>query len=380
MKNSIYFFFIPLLLTLDTTLQSDSPSRIKDQFLGSENVDFQIEKKISRVKQSAYSALTLNPNPIINIDSAGRLSNVPVKISSLLAIKDMNILSSLTWAYIFTNNNKFLVKAREYILTWIQVNSPGSNPINNTKLEALITCYCFIKPAFSEEENHLIKKYFNAFVLQTKQNWNSQNNWAAHAIKMAGLSAIASDNSTLLGEVINHYKNFAEKNLMPTGSTYDFHQRDALHYQVYDLEPLLTFALMVFLYTGEDLYNYTTKNGGSIKNSVHFLTPYITREKVHYEFTRTSVKFDLARSKNGEEDFILGKPFNINKAIGVFCLASYFDDEVKQIAETLEATNWQEALAGKYFFSLFPFYLVYNQLTAADNSIKFKGCLQRPIL
>ena len=32
-------------------------------------------------------------------------------------------------------------------------------------------------------------------------------------------------------------------NLRPDGSSLDFHERDALHYHCYDLEPLLTLAI-----------------------------------------------------------------------------------------------------------------------------------------
>jgi hypothetical protein len=77
---------------------------------------------------------------------------------------------------------------------------------------------------------------------------------------------------------------------------YDFRQRDALHYHVYNL------AAFVFAasFTPDVLDPPARK---AIGDALDFLRPYFVGEKTHREFVCSSVRFDRERSAAGIEEY-----------------------------------------------------------------------------
>ena len=94
-----------------------------------------------------------------------------------------------------------------------------------------------------------------------------------------------------------------EGNLLPDNVVIDFGKRDALHYTVYDLEPLTMAALASRNHNGPDLFLEMTRSGASLKGAVDWLAPYAEGREKHVEFVHSTTRFDAARAKAGVHGF-----------------------------------------------------------------------------
>jgi hypothetical protein len=126
--------------------------------------------------------------------------------------------------------------------------------------------------------------------------------------------------------------------LYPDGSSYDFHQRDALYYHVFTLEPLLTVARVAQM-NGVNLYDYKTSSvaskAASLQKSIDFLLPYTTGKKKHAEWVNSTVAFDKARADNGQDEFQPGVLFNPKQAYTTLELYYYFNSAISPFAISL---------------------------------------------
>ena len=66
-----------------------------------------------------------------------------------------------------------------------------------------------------------------------------RNNWQSHRIKLIALSAFTLGDRKMMNAAQLFVEHLAD-NIGPDGKTWDFEERDALHYAVYDLQPLVT--------------------------------------------------------------------------------------------------------------------------------------------
>jgi hypothetical protein len=158
----------------------------------------------------------------------------------------------------------------------------------------------------------------------------SKNNHHSHRLKIIGHAAFVLPHSDLSRWVVTDYRRHLDVNLYADGTTFDFHERDALHYHVYDLLPLVELAIAADK-NGADLYGYTAPQGASLEKSIAFLIPYITGKKEHREFVRSKVRFDLQRSSAGDPSIRVGEKWNPMKAKTLLDLAGYFQPRFHQV-------------------------------------------------
>ena len=118
------------------------------------------------------------------------------------------------------------------------------------------------------------------------------------------------------------------------GEVVDFKQRDAIHYVVYDLQPLLQAALAA-MSRGEDWYHWIAPNNASLEKGVNWLTPYVTGEKTHNEFINSKIKLDAIRKQRGLKNF--NGIFRPEEAKSVYWLASAFNASYEPLALKLLA-------------------------------------------
>jgi hypothetical protein len=78
--------------------------------------------------------------------------------------------------------------------------------------------------------------------------------------------------------------------------TYDFVQRDALHYHLAALQPLVELMLCT-----PDLVSAAVRS--AVLSGIDFLRPYFLRQAEHIEFAATTISFDLARRDDGNPVF-----------------------------------------------------------------------------
>lgn len=287
------------------------------------------------IKRLADKSYGETPNPIPRIVSEGRLHTDPEKKKSLAARRDLSKIEALGLVHALLDQAAYGEKARDYILAWARVYDPDGNPINETEFARLMKAYDLTRALFPEAQRSEVEAWLRRMAERQKagvrpSSSTSKNNHHSHRLKIVGHVAFLLPDSDLIRWVADDYKRHLEVNLNPDGSTFDFHQRDALHYHLYDLLPLVELAVAADK-NRIDLYGYATRQRATLEKSVAFLIPYVTGEKEHREFVRSTVKFDAERSGAEDPSIRIGEKWDPRKAKPLFDLAGYFTPGFHQV-------------------------------------------------
>ena len=303
-----------------------------------------------RFEKSAKDFLTQTPNPVDTIRTEGLLRGNPKKERTSIALRDMNKMYTLALQFKISGDKKYLTKADEFLLAWTKTNQPNGDPIDDTNLDKAIEAYDLIKDNISPKDKILIAAWLKATALaevnSKRMNRNQGtgiNNWNAHRLKIVGEIGYALNDQEFISWTIDRLKKHIEINLNEDGTSLDFKERDAMHYHIYDLEPMLRLALLIKRADGVNFYTYQSPKGSSIKKSVDWLIPYIEGEKQHEEYVNTTVKFDRDRAKNNEPGFAPGTMFKPTLALPVLKLSVHFDSTQSDLLKTLNENrkDWQ---------------------------------------
>ncbi|HEY2761120.1 MAG TPA: alginate lyase family protein [Pirellulales bacterium] len=305
-------------------------------------------------KRAADRALTSEPNPIDAILTEGKLPQDPAKLKTEASLGDMPKIGALGYVFVVSADAKYADKAREFILAWARTNHSAGDPIDDTNLEPLIVTYDLTRYTFSPDERAIVDRYLREVVAaelataKSKKN-NHYNNWHSHRLKIVGLIAFTLHDQALIDETARLYKEQIDHNIEADGSTYDFHERDALHYHIYDIAPLLTLAIVAHN-NGVDLYSYRSASGATLKIAVDFLLPYARGIKTHAEFVNSKVSFDRKRAEAGAKAYQAGSPFQPGSATSILAVAEFFDPSLLELVQTLshkpaqKYPSWQSVL------------------------------------
>lgn len=303
--------------------------------------DSAVNRFYASFKHTADVALSQVPDPIDTVVSEGHLATDPKKIRTLQSLDDIPRIYSLAIAFAVEGNKNYLQKAAKYVKSWAIVNKPQGNPINDSKFEDLFFAYDLIKRSLSENDQKTIDSWLEKMAdeeIRTalpKTKKTSFNNWNSHRLKVIGMIAYLLNNDKYKKYIAEELPEQIEKNLLPDGSGIDFNERDALHYHIYTLEPLISLATVVKRATGKDYYHYIAPSGASIEKSIHFLIPFVSGEKLHPEFVNSTVPFDKKRADNKEAGYEIGAAFKRTTGIQVLIQASYFDPTCMNIVRKL---------------------------------------------
>jgi hypothetical protein len=175
------------------------------------------------------------------------------------------------------------------------------------------------------------------------------NNWNSHRIKTMTLAAFVLHNTDFMQPVYPILEKQIADDLNADGTSFDFIERDALHYHTYTLEPLLRACMVIYRATGKNYFTYESPKKASIQKSVDFLVPFVTGAKTHPEFVNSRVNFDKARAANHEKGYIAGTLFEPAHGEYTLSLAAYFDaayqkDIIQDGSARQQRFNWQLAL------------------------------------
>jgi hypothetical protein len=333
MKKIIVLMFVFASLTIKVSAQyvslsNDEFSKLKTLI----NSDPTVKAAFEPFQTLADKALTEEPDPIERIASEGKLAGDPDKIKTAKSVEDANKIYALALVYKIYDNKACLNKAAQYLQAWARVNKSCGDPIDETKLENLITGYDIVRnaidPAVKKEVDSWLQNIADG-ELNSKYmapgRGTAVNNWNSHRIKIIAMIVYTLHNDKYDKIIQNELTKQIAINLYADGSGLDFAERDALHYHVYTLEPLITAAMVIYRATGKNYFNYESEKGSSIKKSTDFLVPFVTGEKTHGEFLNSRVAFDKARAKNNEKDYQAGAKFNPLNGVHVLEQAAYFD-------------------------------------------------------
>ena len=304
--------------------------------------DAGVKRLYDSLQQIADEALQSAPNPIDTIRTEGLLQGDPRKTATWAAFGDFRKMYALALVYRVTGHRAYLDKTTVYLFDWASTNIPRGDPIDDTNLDPAIEAYDMIKDKLVYGENKRIRNWLSRTAqaeIDAPYNQpgraSATNNWHSHRLKIVGEIAYAIGDVALERYCVAGLKEQIGRNLHADGASDDFVTRDALHYHVYDLEPLLKLSIVLKGATGVDYYAYEAPSGSSIKKSVDWLLPYLDGRKTHAEFVNSTVEFDRQRAKNGEAAYKAGTMFEPKNGVATLLLAGWFDPAMIEPARGL---------------------------------------------
>jgi alginate lyase len=299
--------------------------------------------QFAKVRQTADDALSAKPDPIPLIQTQGRLAGDPVKERTWKSLGDMTKLECLGYAWAVTKNPVYADKIREYVLAWAGTNHSAGDPIDDTNLEGLLIGYDMARDSLSARDRNAVDLYLHGVAeaeIKTGQSdaHTNINNWNSHRLKIVGLIAFILHDRALIDHTVKAYQRQIQVNLLPDGSSIDFHERDALRYHAYDLTPLLTVAIAA-RNNGIDLYNYRAPSGSSLPAAVAFLIPFANGSQTHTEFVHSTVPLDRKRAENGQSEYKSGTIWDPRDALPTLDQAELFDSSILPLVIKLESSK-----------------------------------------
>jgi hypothetical protein len=287
------------------------------------------------------------PHAMRRIHTEGTLPHRGIRDESIEAERDFPAALDLALAAALTGDARYSNASARILAAWLETYQPDFNPIDETNIDQLLYAYDLLPPdaksplaaRFGDFAKKLAKGYFDS--IGSAKGGTATNNWQSHRIKLATLAAYETGDEGLIKRARQAFLRQLGDNLLSNGETIDFEKRDAIHYVVYDLEPLLAAALAAKMH-GDDWYALAPRSGGTLQKSLDWLAPFADGSKTHDEFVHSTVRFDYERRDAGVTGFSgLYDPKGARK---VFAWAARLDARYTPLAEKIQADSWLEVI------------------------------------
>jgi len=293
--------------------------------------------------------LTRTPQPMVRLHTEGTIPHQGIYDQSVSAARDFPLMRDAALAWRLSGDRRYAEQVDAFLRDWTAVYVPSYNPIDETKFDAFIEAYRLTQNALSPETRKAAQAFLRTlaegYIERSKTHSDGRksaqsatwvNNWQSHRIKIMALSAAALEDRVLMDEVHKLFLQQIAANVGLDGSVKDFADRDALHYVVYDLEPLTLAALAAQTF-GDDWLHDKASNGASLADAIEWLLPYANGTKTHEEFVHTHVVFDKKRADAGVPGF--SGQWNPKSAKTLFWQAAQLDFSYRPLAEKLLPTE-----------------------------------------
>lgn len=287
--------------------------------------------------RAATAALDRSPDPLAVVHVEGTLPTLPEYKRALQARTDWASIAILANSYAMNREARFLDGYARYLAAWLDVYRISGNPIDETALGDWLLAYRSAGAALPPELAARMRQFACDLAVRYTQaqpasRKTSTNNWQSHRVKIAVMGALVCGQPALMAAAEAAFANQIRDNLLPSGESIDFAERDAIHYVVYSVEPLLEAALFAHLH-GRSLFAITGPQGQSIRRTLDWLSPYAEGEKIHEEFVHSRVRFDAERAAAGVPGF--SGPFSPKKVQLSVWLAARLDPQWLELSHKL---------------------------------------------
>ena len=288
--------------------------------------------------RGASAALKRTPEPLPIVHTEGTLATLPEYQGALRARKDWSAMAVLTSAYAMTREGRYVEGYARYLAAWLDVYKISGNPIDETALGKWLLAYRSAGDALPATLAQRMRKFACDLAdryaqTQFSSRKTSTNNWQSHRVKLAVMGARTCGEHALISRAEAGFAAQISDNLLPGGETVDFAQRDAIHYVVYSVQPLLEAALFVAGQQGRPLFLISGPAGQSLSRTLEWLAPYARGDKTHEEFVHSQVRFDAQRAAAGVPGF--AGPFSPKKAQMTYWLAAQMDAKWFSLSDKL---------------------------------------------
>ncbi|HET9870741.1 MAG TPA: alginate lyase family protein [bacterium] len=302
----------------------------------------------ARVLAAADAAAARPPDARGKIHVEGTLPHQGIYDESLASLQDMEAMRDLGLGWRLTGKPDYARACGSYYGAWLAHYHPGFNPIDETRFDNFLIGYDLAAGALGPglwDKMRAFEKGMAEGYLAGKNitmEGTRTNNWQSHRVKLAALASFALGDEALIARSREAYQKQLGVNLEADGAVLDFKERDALHYTVYDLEPLAVAALAAKAH-GQDWYHLTGASGASLEKALEWLAPYAEGKKTHLEFVHSTIAFDAQRRAAGVEGF--GGAWEPGGAAYLYALAARLDPRWEPLSRQLGgAPDWLECL------------------------------------
>lgn len=292
----------------------------------------------ARIVAQAQATVARPPAPLARLHTEGTLPGKGIRDISIAAKRDHPIALNLAIAGALTGNSAYRDAAARYLTAWAQTYRTEYNPIDDTGFDALAMAYDLVGPDLSPAQRAPIDRFWRGMAegylaAMEAGPRNAHTNWQSHRIKLATLAAFQTGDPALIRRAHRAYSRQLAANLRPDGSTFDFEERDALHYVTYNLDPLLMAALAAQAH-GQNWYAETAPSGAGLPRSLAWLATFARGERRHVEFARSRIAFDHERAAAGQGEYAPHE-WNPANAVDTFALASVADPAFAPLRDDL---------------------------------------------
>jgi hypothetical protein len=258
---------------------------------------------LGRAWQLAGESLNLMARPVERFELAGTLNGDPGHVRSdqakanFPAIFALAVAAATATAPLRSHSRATAITA---LRAWEQVYRPNGNPIDEWFFVPLLQAVDLV----ADEELRAWAREFSAsgdrfYAGRAERNPGRANNWMARRLLIRAVAATVAGDDAARAQMPALFDEFAARNYATgerDGRTVDFVLRDALHYHVAAVQPLVE----VLLYA-PDLVTPPTR--AAVLAGVEFIRPFFLGEREHIEFARTGNSFDRERRDDGNPVF-----------------------------------------------------------------------------
>ena len=213
---------------------------------------------------------------------------------------------TLSWAYYFTDDNKYAEKATQFIRFWFLDTATmmlpnlnhaqmttgsdtgrGSGIIDTHNLPWMLDAIGLLRSssAWKKEDEVGMKQWFNDYLTwmltskNGKHEGKTKNNHKTFYENQIASIALFCGRDEVANNVFSNAKKLIESQVEPDGKQPEELVRTlALSYSMFNIQAWF-FLANVAEKKGVDLWHYETKDGRSIKKAIDYLIPYIVDEK-----------------------------------------------------------------------------------------------------
>jgi hypothetical protein len=276
----------------------------------------------------ATANLDRPPGAIPHAHTEGTLPGKGIREISLKAREDQPIVLNFAIAYRLTGDRKFLDAAGRYLENWADIYQISFNPIDETGFDNLVMAYDLTEADLPAPIRAKVDAFWRKMAVGYLDAMdagprNAETNWQSHRVKLATIAAFQIGDAKIIDRARRAYQKQVSVNLYADGSMFDFHERDALHYVTYNLDPLMMAALSAKA-NGQDWFSWKSSSGSSLPGSLDWLAAFAKGEKTHIEFANSKIQFDRDRAGAGQKEYA-PHPWDVSNGVGTYSLASLLD-------------------------------------------------------
>lgn len=275
----------------------------------------------------------------------GTLPHQGIYDQSVEAQLDWPVMRNLALLWQVQRDPNDLAALSRLLTDWGNRYQPSFNPIDETNLDTYIDAYAVARddlaPPVRSIAQRFIRQLGEGYLGRMEHDFKPNegkwiSNWNSHRVKLATLAAVALEDETMLARARTQFTAHLGRNIRESGVTVDFEERDALHYVVYDLEPLTRAALAARLH-GENWLDFKGSTRASLRNALDWLAPYANGDKTHEEFVHSRVKFDYQRRDAGLPEF--SGIWDPARSSNLYAMASILDAKYLAISQALKPSG-----------------------------------------